>query len=335
MDLALKIRRYDPESDKSDSYWQDYKVEVDDSFTVLDALIKVREEIDGTLSLRCSCRSAICGSCSMRVNGHASLACKAKVIDSVKGSEPLIVEPMGNMPVIKDLVVEMKPFWQKIESVDPWLKPSGPEPEGEYIAPNEDMVHLAGVMNCIMCGACVSDCTALEGDSNFLGPAALAKAYRFVEDPRDGATNERLEELSQSSYFSNSSDPENFSGIWDCTRCFECVERCPKDVDPMHRIMALRGRAMDAGYDNTVGARHTKVFEESVSHSGRLNELMLPIKTFGMFNILAMLNMAPVGLRALLHGKMPSLIHKPIPNAKKVRKLASMVKKIKLRGGGE
>ena len=203
----------------------------------------------------------------MRVNGSAKLVCKTRIKEVAPIGEVISIEPMGNMPVIKDLVSDMDAFWSKVRSVDPYVKTDF-KPEAEHIASNDSMTHLLGVMNCIMCGACVSDCTVLEVDNNFIGPAALAKAYRFVKDPRDGRTDSRLEFLNEP------------GGVWDCTRCMQCVEVCPKDVDPMHRIMALRGRAIDAGYDNTVGARHTKVFEESLSHSRRIKELIMKIKTF-------------------------------------------------------
>ena len=193
MDVTLSVRRFNPDADEPVHYYQEYRLEVEESSTVLDGLIKVREEIDGSLALRCSCRSAICGSCAMRINGQATLACNTKVVDaSPTGNGAIVVEPAANMEVIKDLVVDFKPFWEKVMAVEPWLQPKGPEPEQEYIASNESMLHLAGVMDCIMCGACVSDCTVLEVDSNFLGPAALAKAYRFVGDPRDAADVSRL-----------------------------------------------------------------------------------------------------------------------------------------------
>ena len=309
MQVTVKVKRYNPEVPDPQPYWSDYSIGVDEFTTVLDTLIKIREDIDGSLALRCSCRSAICGSCAMRINGHAGLACKMRVSDISHGGESITVEPMGVMPVIKDLVVDMTPFWDKVKDVEPWLQPQGPEPEGEYIAPNEDMLHLAGVMDCIMCGACVSDCTVLEVDPNFLGPAALAKAYRFVADPRDSEDRARLEALSQ------------YTGIWDCTRCYECVQVCPKGVAPMDRIMALRDKAMHAGYDDKLGARHTDVFTELVGHSGWLDELRLPIKTVGMFNLPAMLNFAPVGLRALTKGKMPPIVHKMLPNVENVRRI--------------
>jgi len=312
MDVTLKIQRFDPEAADPKPYWEDFQVAVEDNGTVLDALIKVREDTDGTLSLRCSCRSSICGSCAMRIDGHAGLACKTQINDVMQDGV-IVVEPAGNMPVVKDLVVNFDSFWDKIMEVEPYLKPEGPEPEAEYIASNEAMLRLSAVTSCIMCGACVSDCTVMEVDPTFLGPAALAKAYRFTADPRDGDENgvskDRLEELTKP------------SGMWDCTRCMECVTACPKGVAPMDRIMALRDQAMEAGFHNTNGARHTKAFSESLEHSGWLDELRLVPKSLGMTNVSALVGYAPIAIQALTHGKMPPIIHKKIEKAENVRKI--------------
>ena len=316
MDVSLSVSRYNPDASRPEPYFQEYGIQVEKSATVLDALIKIREEVDGTLTLRCSCRSAICGSCAMRVNGQAGLACNIKLVDAVEqaGGGSVVVEPAGNMEVIKDLVVDFQPFWSKIRDVEPWLQTAGPEPEQEYLAPNEDMLHLAGVMSCIMCGACVSDCTVLEVDPNFLGPAALAKAYRFVGDPRDDADAGRLSSLNE------------YGGVWDCTRCMQCVEVCPKGVDPMGRIMALRDRAMEAGFTDSHGARHAEAFTEFVEHSGRVDELRLPIKSKGgVFNVPEMLKLVPVGLRAQMKGKRPPIIHKKNPGQQNVRRIFEKV----------
>ncbi len=308
MEVTFAVKRYNPEASTPESYVQEYRLDVDESSMVLDGLIKVREEVDGSLALRCSCRSAICGSCAMRVNGQARLACNTKVSD-VLDNGSILVEPAGNMEVVKDLIVDFGIFWDKIRDVKPWLQPEGPPPENEYIAPDKDMIHLAGVMGCIMCGACVSDCTVLEVDKNFLGPAALAKAYRFVGDPRDDADDSRLEELTE------------YGGVWDCTRCMQCVEVCPKGVDPMGRIMSLRDKAIDAGMTDTYGARHANAFSDLVEHSGRLDELRLPIKTYGLFNVKEMLKLLPIGIKAQMVGKRPPIFHKSIPGVKNVRRL--------------
>ena len=316
MDVTLSVRRFDPDVDRPAAFYQEYNLELDGSATVLDGLIKVREEIDGSLALRCSCRSAICGSCAMRINGKAMLACNTKIADAVaRGKGQIVVEPAGNMQVIKDLVVGFTPFWDKVGAVEPWLQPEGPEPEHEYIASDQAMLHLAGVMGCIMCGACVSDCTVLEVDSNFLGPAALAKAYRFAADPRDGAEASRLGSLNE------------YGGIWDCTRCLQCVEVCPKGVDPMGRIMSLRDRAMEAGYTKSYGARHAASFVGFVEHSGRVDELRLPVETKGIFNLKEMLRFIPVGIRALRNGKFPPIIHRKNPGQRNVRRIFEKVEK--------
>ncbi len=313
MDLNIRVRRFDPAADRPEPYWQDFSVSVEDNATVLDALIKVRDDVDGSLGLRCSCRSAICGSCAMRINGHAGLACKTQAKAAMSEDGTIVVEPAGVMPVIKDLVVDFQLFWDKIMAVEPYLQPTGPEPETEYVVSNESMLHLSGVTACIMCGACVSDCTVLEVDPTFLGPAALAKAYRFTADPRDGdadgVSTDRLKMLNEP------------TGIWDCTRCFECVQACPKGVAPMDRIMALRDQAMSAGVKDTNGSRHAEAFSESVEHSGRLDELKLVPKTIGMTNIPALMAMLPVGWRALTHHKLPPIIHKPIEHAGNVRRI--------------
>jgi len=313
MDVTVKIKRYNPDAERPQVEWQEYPISIDENATVLDALIMIREEVDGTLSLRCSCRSSICGSCAMRINGHAGLACKTKASESMDAAGIISVEPAGVMPTVKDLVVNFDLFWQKIEEVEPYLKPEVPEPEAEYIASNESMLHLSGVTACIMCGACVSDCTVLEVDPTFLGPAALAKAYRFTADPRDGdasgVSRDRLAKLGMP------------SGMWDCTRCNECVQACPKGVAPMDRIMAMRDQAIEAGFSNNNGARHTEAFTESVGHSGRLDELRLPIQSVGMTNISALMGFVPVGWRALTHGKLPPLIHKNVEDVETIRRL--------------
>ena len=185
MEITLRVQRFNPEAEQPTSYLQDYVLDLEPSDTVLDGLIKVRETQDDSLALRCSCRGAICGSCGMRINGHASLACKTKLASFDPHNCTINVAPMNNMPVIKDLVMDMDPFWSRIRQVTPWLQPQGPPPQQEYQAPSSAMTHLSGVMGCIMCGACVSDCASLEVNPSFVGPAALAKAYRFVADPRD------------------------------------------------------------------------------------------------------------------------------------------------------
>jgi succinate dehydrogenase / fumarate reductase iron-sulfur subunit len=323
MEVKLKVKRYDPEAEASavEQGYREYTVDMPPNATVLDTLIEVREYHDGTLSLRCSCRSAICGSCAMRINGRARLACKTQISTVAKEGGTITIEPAGNMPVIKDLVVDMAPFWSKIRAVDPCLKPEGEVPEREFVVPNEAMAALGEVMNCIMCGACVSDCTVLEVDKSFLGPAALAKAYRFVGDPRDDSGMARLREYS---------DP---SGMWDCTRCNMCVEVCPKDVKPMEQILKLRSDAVHAGIKNNNGSRHTLAFVELVDNNGRLDEFRLPVYTEGKFNFIGQLSYLPSAPRMLKAGKMPPFMPHKIPGVKHVKRIFSSFERKKSSAG--
>src|SRR3954449_8994453 len=159
----------------------------------------------------------------------------------------IVVEPMGNMPVIKDLVTAMEStHWTKIRRVTPWLLPHGEAPEREYVVEPESMIDITQSMACIQCGACVSSCLSMEADPDFIGPAALAKAYRFVGDPRDAETRERLHDLAH--------DPH---GIYDCTHCFSCIDACPKGVAPMDQIMRLRRKAGEVGIDDDPNNGHS------------------------------------------------------------------------------
>ena len=176
----------------------------------------------------------------------------------------IVVEPMGNMPVLKDLIVDMDAVhWKKVQRVVPWLLPEGDRPSASTSCPTESMIDITQSMACIHCGACVSACLSLEVDPEFVGPAALAKAYRFVGDPRDGHTEDRLHDLAE--------DPH---GIYDCTHCFACVEVCPKDVAPMDQIMRLRrratGRLRDQGLEQRLRPREgLREHHREVGHAAR------------------------------------------------------------------
>ena len=192
--FTLKLRRYDPESGEA-PYWDEHTIELEPHRSVLEGILQAKARFDGSIGIRCSCRAAICGRCGVRINGEPGLACHTH-LDHARDASPdgtIEIEPMGNMPVIKDLVVDMDAVhWKKVQRVTPWLIAKQPVPEREYIVPRESMVDVTQSMACIQCGACVSDCLAMEADPGFIGPAALAKAYRFVGDPRDAERHERL-----------------------------------------------------------------------------------------------------------------------------------------------
>ena len=273
-EFTLRLRRYDPESGAA-PYWEEHTVDLEPHRSVLEAILQARARFDGSIGIRCSCRAAICGSCGVRVNGKPDLACHTHLDEAHKHSRDGVieVEPMGNMPIIKDLIVDMESVhWKKIQRVTPWLIAKQPVPEREYVVPKETMIDVTQSMACIQCGACVSDCLSMEVDPEFIGPAALAKAYRFVGDPRDDQHFERLQDLAE--------DPH---GIYDCTHCFACIDACPKGVAPMSQIMRLRRLAgSDHGIvDANNGARHEEAFVSLVRRYGLLNEAELLPRSYG------------------------------------------------------
>jgi succinate dehydrogenase / fumarate reductase, iron-sulfur subunit len=273
-EYTLRIRRYSPETGEA-ATWQDFAIELDGHRSVLDGILQAKDREDGSIGIRCSCRAAICGSCGVRINGKPALACHTHLDEAAKTAADgqIVIEPMGNMPVLKDLIVDMDAVhWAKIQRVTPWLIPEGDPPEREYIVPPESMIDVTQTMACIQCGACVSDCLAMEVDPLFIGPAALAKAYRFVGDPRDGQHFERLKDLSE--------DPH---GIYDCTHCFNCIEACPKGVAPMNQIMRLRRIAGNDHHivDRNNGHRHEEAFVSLIRDRGILQEAELLPRSYG------------------------------------------------------
>ena len=336
-DYTLKIRRYDPESGEP-AYWESFTVDLAPERSVLDGILKARNEEDGSLSIRCSCQAAICGSCGVRINGKSALACNTKLSDAAERAQrggrndegtsdgAIVVEPMGNMPVLKDLIVDMDAVhWKKIQRVVPWLLPEGDPPEREYIVDAEAMIDVTQSMACIQCGACVSACLSMEVDPEFVGPAALAKAYRFVGDPRDAHHEDRLRDLAE--------DPH---GIYDCTHCFACIEVCPKDVAPMSQIMRLRRRATgDYGIkDANNGYGHEKAFVDIIERWGTLHEAQLLPRSFGDGSLVKgqtrpaavrqLVDSLPTAARGLARRKITprkALLHPKLPDQKEVRRI--------------
>jgi succinate dehydrogenase / fumarate reductase iron-sulfur subunit len=240
--------------------------------------------------------------------------------------------------------------WKKIRRVVPWLLPAEDPPEGqEYIVPPESMLDVTQAMACIQCGVCVSACLSLEVDPDFIGPAALAKAYRFVGDPRDGEQESRLKDLAE--------DPH---GIYDCTHCFACVEVCPKDVAPMNQIMRLRRRAT-ADFeirDLNNGYGHERAFTDLVESYGTLHEAQLLPRSFGEGSLVRgqtkpaavkqLLANLPTAVRGITAGKVSpkkALWHEKLPDQKQVKRIyheiESMDERLELNlyivgeGGGE
>jgi succinate dehydrogenase / fumarate reductase, iron-sulfur subunit len=290
VDVALKIWRFDPET--GERTLREYEVDAPEWACLRDVLDRIKDKHDGTLAYRKSCRMMICGSCGMRMDGRAVLACKERMKPIVDAGHVPVISAMGNMPVLKDLVVDMAPFWGKIRSVKPWLDPGYDEvAEKERIVSQQQMNVINKEALCIMCGCCVSECNSMEADPEFLGPAALAKGFRFVGDARDQADVERLNTLNEE------------HGIWDCTRCYFCNERCPKGVDPRDAIAKLGAESIKQGVDHDMGAKHAKWFVHSAKTTGWLRETELVPKTQGIWEAIKQTGFA---LKLARHGKVPS-----------------------------
>src|SRR4029079_3678516 len=287
--VELKIWRYDAST--GDRALKPYEVDVSDEATLLDTLDVVKDKVDGTLAYRKSCRMMICGSCGMRVDGAAVLACKTRIREIVDDGHVPVVSAMGNLPIVKDLVVDMDPFWQKMQAVKPYLEPRldrATEMENIVTQERMDVIHKESL--CINCGCCVSECNSMEADPEFLGPAALAKGFRFVGDARDQADVERLNNLNQE------------HGIWDCTRCYFCNERCPKGVDPRDAIAKLGAESIKQGIDHDMGAKHAKLFVRPTEPTGWLRETELVPKTQGVVSAIKQTKFA---LKLARRGKVP------------------------------
>jgi fumarate reductase iron-sulfur subunit len=225
--IKLQVARYRPEQE-SEPVFDDYEVPCPDDWVVLDGLNHVKDQLDGTLSYRWSCRMGICGSCGMTVNGEPKLTCATFLADYAPG--PVRVEPLRNFPVIRDLVVDLGDFMQKLVRVKPWIVRAAEKPlaSGEYLQSPEEMDEYKQYSMCINCMLCYAACPIYGLDPKFIGPAAIALAQRYNLDSRDEGAAERLEILSE------------HEGIWGCTFVGECTKVCPKNVNPAGAIQRYK-----------------------------------------------------------------------------------------------
>jgi succinate dehydrogenase / fumarate reductase iron-sulfur subunit len=310
MEVTYKVYRKDPEKDGKPGR-SNYIVDLPEDATVLDGLLKIRDELDGTLAFRASCTRGHCGDCMVRINGSARLTCTAKVTAYTQRGPEMSLDPLRNVPVIKDLVFDWDAFmWNKIKAIKPWLEADETAPDGENTIPEADLKEIRKTMSCYNCGMCDEGCTVLPVDFHFLGPAALTKAYRFVFDPRDKETKARLKTL------------EGPKGIWDCVHCYEADEHCPRNLEPTKRIVALRDRAFQLGITNEKVARHHHSFAASVRESGWLDEGRLAVESEGLTNLPGLMKLLPTAAKALVKGKAPiPYMHAKRPGADKIKRI--------------
>lgn len=224
--ITLKVRRYDPER-AEEPWWDQWQLTMEGADRVLDALHKVKWDIDGTLTFRRSCAHGICGSDAMLINGFNRLACKTLLKD-LDTSAPITVEPVKALPVEKDLIVDMEPFFQSYREVMPFFINDSPEPTRERLQSPEDRQRFDDTTKCILCAACTSACPVFWTDGQYFGPAAIVNAHRFIFDSRDHAGDMRLEVLN---------DKE---GVWRCRTTFNCTDACPRGIEVTKAIAEVK-----------------------------------------------------------------------------------------------
>jgi len=293
--ITLVIRRQKPGD--SGSFFMEHQVEADGK-TVLDALKEMRDTVDPSLAFRAQCKSGICGSCALRVNGSARLACST-FLSAVQIEGRVVLEPLLNFAVEEDLVVQDRPFWKAIEAIKPWLW-SDKGYEHEAVVPPQ----VKNGTDCILCAACYSECEVQAvKPSGYTGPAGFVQAHRFVADKRDHGGKERLKLLET-------------EGLWSCAHSYNCSEVCPKDIDIGGAIADLRSQALAAGLGRNAGGRHVAWFTRGVRRNGKMNEFWTLAGTRGWRIIFDL----PTGLAMAIRGKIPWPWGKKAKSSREVRR---------------
>ena len=235
MKINVKIFRYNP-AEAQPGRLADFQVRLEPGISVLALLHQVHDEQDGTLAYRYSCRGAICGTCAVRVNGIARLACKTQVAQVVGERDVLTIEPLANLGVIKDLVVDRRIFWQKIEQTTPWLVREKDLPDERFVyetaIKKAELEQLQRAADCIKCSCCFADCPKVAEDPEFIGPAAAVQIFKQVFDPRDRETSARLQQSAGE------------HGIFGCDQHANCIKVCPKDSRPLRAITMIRQKTI-------------------------------------------------------------------------------------------
>ncbi len=227
MQYQFKIKRFNPETDKK-PHWEEYKTEADPNDRLLDALHNIKWYVDGTLTLRRSCAHGICGSDGMMINGKNRLACKVIMRDVSKESTPITVEALRGFPIVKDLVVDMEGFFAKYRAIKPFLINDEPPPERERLQSAKERARFDDTTKCILCASCTTACPTYWADREYIGPAAIVQAHRFIFDSRDHGTDERLNILGER------------GGVFTCRSIYNCAASCPRDIDIVKAINEVR-----------------------------------------------------------------------------------------------
>ncbi len=287
--VNFKVFRFNADKDYL-PYYEDYNMDVTSEEVVLDILNRIKWDHDGSFSYRRSCRHGICGACAIKVNGRSTLACKESMNDMIDlfGNE-LTIEPLSIKRAVKDMIIDKADFWEKHDAVTPYVVADIDEtPTSENLLSPEEANAVDDADLCIQCGACHYACPAIENNEEFFGPAAFAAAYRFEADVRDHA-EDRLATVN-----------EMGQGVWDCVKCFECAEACPKEINPIGKITKLHQMAFQKGIaKSNVATRHAVGFIKSIKKNGILDEGGLVLYSEGP----AIVKHIPVALRMFVKGK--------------------------------
>ncbi|MBN2895787.1 MAG: succinate dehydrogenase iron-sulfur subunit [Campylobacterales bacterium] len=289
--VTFKVFRFNMETDYL-PYYKTYEMDVTSEEVVLDILNRIKWEFDGSFSYRRSCRHGICGACAIKVNGKGVLACKERINDLIAmfGTE-LRFDPLSEKRAIKDMIIDKKDFWVKHEQVNPYLDSHIEEhPDMECAVTPAQAEALLDADYCIQCGLCHYSCPVIEINEEYIGPAAFAKAYRFNADVRDDGIDHRIDIINAPG-----------AGVWDCVKCYECTQVCPKEVDPFEKITKLHNQVFEHGRAlNNVATRHAVGFAHSIKKHGLLDEGELVRYSEGNLGVM---KHVPVAIKMFTKGK--------------------------------
>ncbi len=315
--VTIKAFRFNAQTDYL-PYYKTYEMEVGKDELILDLLNRIKWEHDGSFSYRRSCRHGICGACGIKVNGKPVLSCKqnAQELVDLFGDE-LVFEPQSEKRAIKDMIIDKGDFWEKHAAIKPYVEADiDPHPQHETIMPRTKVEQFLDADYCIQCGGCHYACPVIEVNDEFFGPAAFAAAYRFTVDPRDNAGKERLEmtaELGQ--------------GVWDCVKCNECVEACPKEVNPFEKITKLHNMQFEQGVaKRNVATKHAEGFVRSINKFGYLDEQDIVLYSEG----LGVVKHISEAIKMVKAGKVHpfDIAKKKMPRSKNLDEIQKIIKKV-------
>lgn len=307
-EVAFRIQRYNPQVDRT-PFYDNFKITIEKGLTVLRALNHIKEQLEPRLTFRAYCQAGICGSCAVRVNGVSKLACTTQVWDELNEDDQILIEPLNNLPVIRDLLVDVDPMIEKLRKNQGWVVPTILEEQmgcKESTVSDEQFEVINAATDCILCASCYSECSMLAVNPHYISPPVLLKTFRVNNDTRDVEGSERLKIVTSD------------HGLWDCTHCYRCVEHCTKNIPIMDGIHRLREETFDRRMTNSEGARHAGAFFNDIRTSGRLKESTLPLRTKG---VVGSIGLVPLAMRMAAKKRVPPLFAHCIPGIERVREI--------------